>query len=276
MKHFKKYLSIVLSAAVMFTAAGCSDFLESIASRKALSDFEPVVADFMSNPTDYVEVDSLNEDQLALAMDGFADVSYTIDEEVDLNSDRDEAQVVVTFENVRILDNIPVGTVDEVNSYIDDSDTDDVELTFTLVRDESSWEVDEYPDFYEVFFEPYSHISYIDENGMPTAFNQEFFDECVVDAVYYDPVMGNPLDRANISGPVAIEMVVYFDRLMYLPFTAELIKNGDVIQTVEVDCDGLSIANCDFSGQTYSAGTYTVNLYYDEGVVATADITVTN
>ncbi len=276
MKNLKKFISIVMSVAVIFTATGCSDFLEGIASGKAISSLDSVLADFISDPTSFVDVSALDENQLELALDSFSDVTYTIDEDVHMNKSRDKVTIDVTFENVRILDNIPAGTEDEVAAFIDDADTDNVEVTYTLKRNESKWEVIDSPDYYAIFFEAYSHIAYIDENGMPTTFNQEFFDECVVAGVFYDPVMGNPLERPSISAPVAIQFVVYFDRLIYLPFTAELVKNGNVVQTIDVIVDAHSVANCDFSGQTYQPGTYTVNVYYDGGIVASEDITVTN
>ncbi|MCQ2516204.1 MAG: hypothetical protein MJ094_05010 [Saccharofermentans sp.] len=276
MINFKKSLSIVMTVAVIFTATGCSDFLEGIASRKAIDALDSTLADFISDPASVVNVDDLDDNQLAIALDGFSDVTYSIDEDVKMNSSRDKVTVDVTFENVRVLNDIPVGTEEEVAEYIENASTNDVEVSYTLKRNESKWEVVDEPDYYSIFFEPYSRIAYIDENGMPTAFNQEFFDECVVAAVYYDPVMGNPLDRASISSPVAIQMVVYFDRLMYLPFTAELVKNGSVVQTIDVIVDNQSIANCDFSGQAYTPGTYTVNVYFDGGIVASEDITVAN
>lgn len=276
MKSLKKLISIVMSVAVIFTATGCSDFLEGIASRKAIDALDSAIADFMADPTSYVDVSGLDENQLEIALDCFSDVTYTIDEDVKMNKSRDKVTIDVTFENVRVLDSIPAGTEEEVADYIDDADTDDVEVSYVLKRNESKWEIVEEPELYDIFFEPYSHIAYIDENGMPTRFNQDFFDECVVAGVYYDPVMGNPLDRPSISSPVAVQFVVYFDRLIYLPFTAELVKNGDVVQTIDVIVDAHSVANCDFSGQTYLPGTYTVNVYYDGGLVASEDLTVTN
>lgn len=277
MKNIKKLVLVTMVSAFLLTAVGCSDILESIASRKAISTLDDSISQFLCSPTDYVDVDSFDENQLSLALDGLADVTYTIDEDADLNSSRNKAEITVTFENVRILEEIPFGTEEQVNSYLESVKTDDVDVTFTLTRDESTWELeDASEELFNLFYEPYSHVAYIDENGMPTSFNQVFFDECVVASVFYDPIMGNPLDRALLENPVAIEMVVYFDRPMYIPLTAELVKNDSVVQTIELNLDGLTIANCDFSGQIYSAGSYEVNVYFDGGLVASSDITVTN
>lgn len=83
--------------------------------------------------------------------------------------------------------------------------------------------------------------------------------------------MANPLDNNSLQSPPAVIGVVYFDRPMYLTFTANLLKNGEVVQTMDITVDGGTIAYCEFWGSRYASGSYTMELIFDDGVVAVTD-----
>ena len=60
-----------------------------------------------------------------------------------------------------------------------------------------------------------------------------------------------------------------------MTFTAELVKSGEVVQTIEVVLNGNTTAYCEFWGQTYTSGSYVVDITYDGEVVAeTSALTV--
>ena len=95
-------------------------------------------------------------------------------------------------------------------------------------------------------------------------------DEHVVDSVWYEPLMSQPYTGSSISGaPQALTACIYFDSPVYMTFTANLIKNGDVYQSIEVSVYGGTTAYCEFYGENYGNGSYTVELMYCDGVVAT-------
>ena len=58
---------------------------------------------------------------------------------------------------------------------------------------------------------------------------------------------------------------------MYLTFTANLLKNDEVVQTMDITVDGGTIAYCEFWGSRYASGSYTMELIFDDGVVAVTD-----
>ncbi len=90
--------------------------------------------------------------------------------------------------------------------------------------------------------------------------------------------MSNPLDGSSLHAPSALLAVFYFDRPMYMTFTVNLLKSGDVVDTIEVVVDGGTTAYCEFwqNGTVYTNGSYTIELTYGESVVATTDSLTVN
>ena len=278
----KKSVCAAITAAVLFTSTGCSAILGKIASKGASEYLTEALDAFYSDPVnglsdydDSFEIPELLDESLQFALDGVAGTSYELGE-VNLNKNRTTAKIPVVFSKVIEVEDIPMGTVDEIADALDDCDKNEVEITFVLKNDDGDWTIEDMSELVEVFFDPYASLVFIDENGMPTSFNQDFFDECVVDSAWYDPYMATPLNTASLHGsPEALLAVVYFDRPMYLTFTANLIKNGDVVQSIEVNVDGQTIAYCEFWGENYASGSYTMELVYADGTVAeTGSLTV--
>ncbi len=276
-RSLKKVISLVLVASMILPLTGCSNLLKKLAGKDAskvltatLDDFYNDPASWLESNSDSIEMPQITEAGMQLALEQIGNTSYEL-MEPKVNNNRDEAKITVKFSGVHILENVPMGTEDEVRDFIADSDTDDVEIQFVLSKKNKDWKITDMTGISEVFITPYASIAFVDENGMPTSFYQPFFDEVVVDTVWYDPVMGNPLNGRSMSQEEAIEAVVYFNTPMYLTFTANLYKNDELIQSIEVPVNGLTVANCDFWGERYTNGSYTCELVYDGGVVATSE-----
>ena len=213
----KKSVCAVMTAALLFTSTGCGAFLAKIASKNAIEYLTGALDAFYADPVsglsdydDSFEIPGLLDESLQFALDGIAGSSYEIGE-VSLNKGRTTAKIPVTFSKVIEVEDIPMGTVDEVADALGDCDKSDVEITFTLTT---------------------------------------------------------PLSTGSLHGaPDAMLAVVYFDRPMYLTFTANLVRGGEVVQSIEVDTNGETIAYCEFWGETYQSGTYTMELVYDDGTV---------
>ena len=270
----KKSVCAVMTAALLFTSTGCGAFLAKIASKNAIEYLTGALDAFYADPVsglsdydDSFEIPGLLDESLQFALDGIAGSSYEIGE-VSLNKGRTTAKIPVTFSKVIEVEDIPMGTVDEVADALGDCDKSDVEITFTLKNKDGDWTIEDMSELIEVFFDPYTSLVFIDENGMPTSYNQPFFEECTIDSAWYDPYMATPLSTGSLHGaPDAMLAVVYFDRPMYLTFTANLVRGGEVVQSIEVDTNGETIAYCEFWGETYQSGTYTMELVYDDGTV---------
>ena len=272
---FKKLISSVMIVSMVVSATGCSKILEGIASKEVTEIMTDALDAFYSDPVggladydDSYEVPELLEESLDLALDGISSTTYEIGE-IEFNKNRTTAEVPVTFSDVIQVEDIPMGTADEVSDALGDCDKDDVTVTITLKNKNGDWSIEDMSELVDVFFTPYESLIFTDENGMPTSFYQPFFDEHVVDFVWYEPLMSQPYTGSSISGtPQALTACVYFDSPVYMTFTADLIKNGDVVQSIEVNVDGGTTAYCEFYGQVYSNGSYTVELLFDDGVVA--------
>ena len=273
----KKAVSVLILASMALSSTGCSKILEKFAAREAEGVLTEALDAFYSDPVngvsefdDTFEVPDLLEESLNFALEGISASTYEIGEP-SFNGNRTTAKIPVTFNDVLEVEDIPMGTVDEVTDELGACDKNDIEITFVLKNKKGDWTIEDMSELIDVFFTPYESIVYVDENGMPTNYYQPFFDECLVDAVWYDPLMSNPLDNNSLRSPEALVAVFYFDRPMYMSFTANLLKSGEVVQTIDVVVDGGTTAYCEFWGSRYTNGSYSIELVFADGVVATTD-----
>lgn len=283
MKHssLKRVISTLLIVSIVLPLTGCSDLLKKFAGKDASKVLSATIDEFYDDPSAWIESNSdidmsgLTDAGLQLALEQIGATSYEL-EEPKVNNNRDEAKITVKFTGVHVLDDVPMATEEEIRDFIEDSDTEDVEIQFVLTKKKDSWKITDLSGIYEVFFLPYESIAFVDENGMPTSYYQPFFDDIVVDTIWYDPMYGNPINGRSMMQQDAVEAVVYFNTPVYLTFTANLYKNDELIQTMEVVVDGGTVATCDFWGERYTNGSYTCELLYDGGVVTTSESLTVN
>lgn len=280
----KKAVSVLLLASMAVSSSGCSKILEKFAAKEAEAVLTEALDAFYSDPVnglseydDSFEIPDMLEESLAFAIEGVSSSTYELGEP-SFNSNRTTAKIPVTFNDVLEVEDIAMGTEDEVSDALGDCDRNDVEITFVLKNKKGDWIIEDMSELIDVFFTPYESIVFVDENGMPTSYYQPFFDECLVDSVWYEPIMSNPLDGSSLHAPSALLAVFYFDRPMYMTFTVNLLKSGDVVDTIEVVVDGGTTAYCEFwqNGTVYTNGSYTIELTYGDSVVATTDSLTVN
>lgn len=280
----KKAVSVLLLASMAVSSSGCSKILEKFAAKEAEAVLTEALDAFYSDPVnglseydDSFEIPDMLEESLAFAIEGVSSSTYELGEP-SFNSNRTTAEIPVTFNDVLEVEDIAMGTEDEVSDALGDCDRNDVEITFVLKNKKGDWIIEDMSELIDVFFTPYESIVFVDENGMPTSYYQPFFDECLVDSVWYEPIMSNPLDGSSLHAPSALLAVFYFDRPMYMTFTVNLLKSGDVVDTIEVVVDGGTTAYCEFwqNGTVYTNGSYTIELTYGDSVVATTDSLTVN
>ncbi len=280
----KKAVSVLLLASMAVSSSGCSKILEKFAAKEAEAVLTEALDAFYSDPVnglseydDSFEIPDMLEESLAFAIEGVSSSTYELGEP-SFNSNRTTAEIPVTFNDVLEVEDIAMGTEDEVSDALGDCDRNDVEITFVLKNKKGDWIIEDMSELIDVFFTPYESIVFVDENGMPTSYYQPFFDECLVDSVWYEPIMSNPLDGSSLHAPSALLAVFYFDRPMYMTFTVNLLKSGDVVDTIEVVVDGGTTAYCEFwqNGTVYTNGSYTIELTYGDSVVATTESLTVN
>ncbi len=280
----KKAVSVLLLASMAVSSSGCSKILEKFAAKEAEAVLTEALDAFYSDPVnglseydDSFGIPDMIEESLAFAIEGVSASTYELGEP-SFNSNRTTAKIPVTFNDVLEVEDIAMGTEDEVSDALGNCDRNDVEITFVLKNKKGDWIIEDMSELIDVFFTPYESIVFVDENGMPTSYYQPFFDECLVDSVWYEPIMSNPLDGSSLHAPSALLAVFYFDRPMYMTFTVNLLKSGDVVDTIEVVVDGGTTAYCEFwqNGTVYTNGSYTIELTYGDSVVATTDSLTVN
>ncbi len=280
----KKAVSVLLLASMAVSSSGCSKILEKFAAKEAEAVLTEALDAFYSDPVnglseydDSFDIPDMIEESLAFAIEGVSASTYELGEP-SFNSNRTTAKIPVTFNDVLEVEDIAMGTEDEVSDALGNCDRNDVEITFVLKNKKGDWIIEDMSELIDVFFTPYESIVFVDENGMPTSYYQPFFDECLVDSVWYEPIMSNPLDGSSLHAPSALLAVFYFDRPMYMTFTVNLLKSGDVVDTIEVVVDGGTTAYCEFwqNGTVYTNGSYTIELTYGDSVVATTDSLTVN
>ena len=280
----KKAVSVLLLASMAVSSSGCSKILEKFAAKEAEAVLTEALDAFYSDPVnglseydDSFDIPDMIEESLAFAIEGVSASTYELGEP-SFNSNRTTAKIPVTFNGVLEVEDIAMGTEDEVSDALGNCDRNDVEITFVLKNKKGDWIIEDMSELIDVFFTPYESIVFVDENGMPTSYYQPFFDECLVDSVWYEPIMSNPLDGSSLHAPSALLAVFYFDRPMYMTFTVNLLKSGDVVDTIEVVVDGGTTAYCEFwqNGTVYTNGSYTIELTYGDSVVATTDSLTVN
>lgn len=278
----KRAVSLLLIFAMVLPFTGCSKFLANIASKEASKVLTDALDDFYSDPVngpvsydESYEVPQMLQESLDFALQGISSSTYELGE-AQVNKNRTTIKIPVTFSKVIQVEDIAMGTYDEVSEALGDCDKEDVEIVFVLKSHDGDWAIEDMSELVTVFFEPYEDIVYVDENGMPTSYYEPFFEECYVDGTWYEPLMSTPLDSRTLdTAPEALTACFYFDRPMYMTFTAELVKSGEVVQTIEVVLNGNTTAYCEFWGQTYTSGSYVVDITYDGEVVAeTSALTV--
>ena len=280
----KKAVSVLLLASMAVSSSGCSKILEKFAAKEAEAVLTEALDAFYSDPVnglseydDSFDIPDMLEESLAFAIEGVSSSTYELGEP-SFNSNRTTAEIPVTFNDVLEVEDIAMGTEDEVSDALGDCDRNDVEITFVLKNKKGDWIIEDMSELIDVFFTPYESIVFVDENGMPTSYYQPFFDECLVDSVWYEPIMSNPLDGSSLHAPSALLAVFYFDRPMYMTFTVNLLKSGDVVDTIEVVVDGGTTAYCQCwqNGTVYTNGSYTIELTYGDSVVATTESLTVN
>ena len=276
--HLRKICASVLVALMLINITGCSDYLKKIALEKVTDYITTSLNGFFENPETVLSENSqaeivypeLIEQQTELAHTVIHDSAYEISK-IKLNEKRTEAVVTLTFEKCpSFATDDPIGTVDELEDQLE-YDEKDIDVTVIRTKDHK-WIFEDLNELVEIFYAPFELPCVLDDNGDPYNINAAYMNMIYVDDYWFDPLMNNPLQSPNLRQTDYLKCVFYFNRPMSITCTAELQCNGNVVDTVEVDLNGSVTADCHFTNTAgnFSAGSYTVVLYFNEQEMATS------
>ena len=279
----RKSLATVLITVMLFNITGCSDFLKKIATQKVEDYVVTAINGFFEHPVDVITSNSkeeviipeLTEQQEQMALNVIAGSAYEISK-IKINDKRDKAVVTLNFENCAYFEEeFPIGKVDELEDMLV---YHDVDIDLTVLRTEDhQWIFEDLNKLSEIFFNPFESPCILDEDGNPYNINEAYINLVYVDNYWFDPLMDNPIAGSSLRNTDYLKCVIYFNRPMNITCTAELLCNGDVVATYEVNIDGHVTADCHFTAESgnFSAGTYSVVLSYNgQELVTSSSLTV--
>lgn len=282
----KKLVALLLTVVLVlpFMLSGCS-LLEKITIDKATEYIEEAFDAIKSDPScinDFskkeVDIPSLDEYQQLVfdeAMDSFNFELTSVDYEYG-----DETLSVVIelsfIEFADISSELSCGTQEAFSEAISDARTKDKKVKLTLNKKNSELIFKDLSDIAELAFEGYEGICILDENGNPYIVNGAFLELHCLGCYWYDPMTGNPISGSNLSSPVALQPVFYFDMPFSYTFTIGLYKDGDLIASMEIIMVDALTCMADFSVAagdvtSLSSGSYSASILVDEEPVYSSD-----
>ncbi len=289
MRMLNKISTTALILVLMLQLAGCGSFLDSLASQGITRFLDTVLgeliqsggkADLNSYSDRRYDMSNVLDQQKELYQMMFNGVMFEI-HEPDVYNNRDEGKCKVTFRNVPDVAStgLEKGTLDDYKAALRKSDKTRVNVVFNVVRDsDGDWIFADLDDFYREFLEPFGQFCFLDEDNNPLNITAEYVRSVVVDSVWYDPEMGNPLEGLFIKEPVTLINVFYFEQPVTLELTAKLFRDNREIREMEVKVDNGTTAMFDFYGGggenagTMQPGKYHVELYYDGEKIEGSDV----
>ena len=227
-----------------FFSSGCETDLNSLCSRK-------------------YDVSGIPDEQMELFRYSLRGCLYEIIDSR-IREGNDSGVCIVDFVKVpRAIDlKIRKASAEDYKKAIDRLDKESVRVTFRLTKDVyGDWMFDELDDFYDSFLRAYDGLEYLDDKGIPVYITEDYLTPFLVESVWYDPLMNNPLKGNSLEKPVALVNVFCFNQKLTVSLTAKLFRGKDEVAEFDVAVDDDIMLKCDFD-----AGVYTKSEYFREGV----------
>jgi len=288
-----RHLTVIILLSVCAAAfAGCGFLLDGIEEGDAeyfvtstLDEFfdSGCSTDLNSMADKAYDMSEINDEQLELFRYSLRNVSYEV-VSTKIKDERDTAVCIVEFTGIPRaldLDKTPV-TVEDYKKAIDGLKKTRERITFRLVKDESgSWMFSDLNDFYDSLLRPYDGLEYLNDKGVPAHISDDYLKPYIVDNMWYDPLLGNPVKDLSISKPSALINVFCFSRKMTVDITAKLYRGTTEIAAMDVALDDDIMVKFDFDAMIYTQneyfrdGRYHVELYAgDVRLAESSEITV--
>ena len=282
----KKFMSVVLTGAVMFGFAGCLDFggnkkavieaAEVLASDMAAADASKLIknstlskkSDEAAAITELLSNDNCSDDEIAF----YKAVEKTIEYEVDAESvsvDKDEASVTIVFtiaDYSKVLQEDFTG-IDELTSAIKKADTTEVKFTAEFAKEDKEWIPDNVGS--KKFMKLYDYRNAEIQLGLSAEMLKGMIDRTM--SSFYLASDGKYTDTSFVEYDYYFDAEIYdyADRGEKIYFV--LSKDGQSIyNSPEMTVGETSVVACRVDGNLiglgaldyFESGKYTIDLYY--------------
>lgn len=286
----------LITVSVLFAFTGCSamfievcedniteytaDFLECIASE---SDNEALLAIISEHSDSKLEFPELTDEQSELVREDLELLkeNYSIDK-IKVKEDRKSATISITFYDVFVPEDgaLYTGEKDAIQKQINKSRKKDVLLVLDVVRIDGDWIYDDLSEFVEMFFYPYQNVYFVGSDGLPEELSAEYIQQyakdIIVDCLWYDPIMGVPLEENMMEATPYLQCVFYFNKPQKFEVEAVLMHEGSEVMRLKLPINNQVIATCDFGydlqNKSFDSGEYTVELYVRDYLVSTSPV----
>ncbi len=282
----KKFISIVLTGAVMFGSAGCLDFggnkkavieaAETLASNMASADAAKLIknstlskkSDEAAKITSLLSDDGRSDDEIAFCKAVEKTIEYEIDEK-SVTVEKDEASITIVFtiaDYAKVLQE-DFTSIDELTSAVKKADTTEIKFTAEFAKENKEWVPDNVGS--KKFMKLYDYRTAEISLGLSAEILRGLIDESM--SSFYLATDGKYVDTSFI------EYDYYFDAEIYdyegrgenihfvlskdgqaIYYSPELPVGSSVVVTCRVDGELIGL---DYS-EYYESGKYTIDLYY--------------
>lgn len=259
------------------------EFMGSIASAAKTTKKDEISNVFVEYSDSEVDFPELTDEQYGLVVDDLSsiDTNFSI-KKINVSEDRKSATIVLVLDNVFIPDGDKLYTGDKeaIQKQIRKSRQDETEVTLELVRDDTKWIFDDLSELVDIIFLPYEKVYFIGPDGLPInitdEFIQQYADESFIECIWYDPIMGSPLDDYEMKPTQYLECVFYFNKPQKLEVEAVLKNDGEEVMRIKMPISNSVVATCDYGydlkSKTFDAGDYIVELYVRDYLLATSPV----
>ena len=255
------------------------DFLDSIAAESDSDLLQDIILEHSDSKVDFPE---LSDEQFDLVKEDLKllNKNFNIDK-VKVRDDRKSASISITFNDVFVpdKDTLYTGEKDSIQKQINKS-REDVIVVLDVVRIDGDWVYDDLTEFVELIFNPYESVYFVGSDGLPTNISaeyiQQYANDNIVDCLWYDPIMGGPLEENYIAHTSYLECVFYFYKPQKLELEAVLMHDGAEVMRLRLPLNNQVVATCDFGydlqNKTFESGEYIVELYVRDYLLSTSPV----
>ena len=282
-----KFISLILVLCSAFALTGCGSIMDSFAVKDVEEFVNESFTSFFDSQGTYdlsasakndCDVPDLTDEQQELFAEALSQTSFEIIS-TKIKEGRKQATCQVSFKKVADLSDFDtwVGDRGEISDALKSVSRKTVKITFKIVKKNDKWMFNDISEFYEKIMSGYDGICFLDDEGNPINITPHYIESFMVDSVWYDPVMDNPLDADMTFHAEQLVNVLYFDHPISFQFTAKLYSGHDLLAEKEITVDDSVVARMSFdslrdtNSQLFETGEYHIRVMVGENELYETD-----
>ncbi|SCW26406.1 hypothetical protein SAMN02910456_00065 [Ruminococcaceae bacterium YRB3002] len=273
--------AILLTAVMAVSAAGCDSILESMAVNKIESMVNDTFSEFFdggckadlnSSAADPYDVSEYIQEQMDLYRYGLSKAKFKL-LETTVKQNRESGKCKIKFSKVPDYDSLDlwIATAGDYEEAISGCKTKSYTVTLKVtLNDNGDWVFQDLTPFFDLFLAPFADRCILDDDGKPVNITSRYVESFLVESVWYDPMMSNPLKDNVRVAPDTLTNVVYFNECMNMPLTAKLYKDNDQLCEKTVELADRNFASfsfyseMDMGSKLFGPGSYRIKFYMDD------------